>query len=155
MLEHAVVSLVSERTLFGGEISIELPGFVDFADSGDSFGSAGAPLTYGHTAAPKIGTVAKRMAFGYIKGTGLMDSSTNEESNIVAGTIGVDAQGGVACWSRHGARYSLPARNSFTNLAFPDRSLLASIKSENTLTLTSDWTTNCIHSIASSSLMSP
>ena len=64
VLEHAVVSRVSERVLFGGETSIELPGFVDFADSGDSLGSVVAALIHGQTAAPIMGTVAIRIAFG-------------------------------------------------------------------------------------------
>ena len=64
MFEHAVVSRVSERVLFGGETSIELPGLVDLADSGDSLGSVVAALIYGQTAVPSIGTVAIRIALG-------------------------------------------------------------------------------------------
>ena len=63
-MEQAVVSRVSDRVLLGGEISMELPGLVDFADSGDSFGSVELPRTHGHTAAPISGIVAMRIAFG-------------------------------------------------------------------------------------------
>jgi len=139
VLEHAVVSRVSESVLFGGDTSIELPGFVDLADSGDSFGSKVPPLTHGHIAVPNNGTVAIRIAFGYTSGTGLMDSSIDEQSNIVAGTIGVDdAQGVLSSPPDEQGNGVLPARKSLTNFAFAHHSLLASIKSDNTCTCSSD-----------------